>query len=157
MVCQVIYRYVGDKVVAEDIAQEIFTELWQKRDQLHIHTSPQAYLRRMAVTRTLNYLRNERKHKWDDLEDEVGRSGMWVSQRPNALANLELAELQQVIARAIDELPEKCRIVFLLSRHESMPYADIAAALDISVKTVENQIGKALRHLRNAVESYRGI
>ena len=70
-VCNVIHMYVRDRTKTEDIAQEIFAELWIKRDQLHIHTSVPAYLRRMAVTRSLNYIRDTKRHAWEELEIPV--------------------------------------------------------------------------------------
>src|SRR5687767_11379633 len=67
-VCNVIHKYVGDKSKVEDIAQELFTELWMKKDVISIHTSVDAYLRKMAVSRALNYLRDTRKYNWDELD-----------------------------------------------------------------------------------------
>ena len=155
-VCHIIRSYVKDKSITEDIAQELFTELWVKREQLNIHTSVPAYLRRMAVSRALNYIRDSKKHQWDELDasNEVapGLSGETVS----VIEHMEEAELKTRIEAAIDNLPEKCRITFLLSRREEMSYAEIAEQMNVSVKTVENQIGKALRLLRIAVADHRG-
>jgi len=148
-VCRVVFRYVGDRARAEDIAQEMFAELWSKRDSLGIHTSPQAYLRRMAVSRALNFLRDNKKHQWAEIDPDHDPPGAAVA--PDGLLALEENELARLVDAAIERLPEKCRIVFQLSRGEHMTYAEIASQLDISVKTVENQIGKALRLLRTAI------
>jgi RNA polymerase sigma-70 factor (ECF subfamily) len=155
-VCQVVFKYVADKSKVEDLAQEIFTELWIKRDQISIHTSVQAYLRRMAVSRALNYLRDTKKYSWDDLDvvNDAPASGM--SQQPEAIQQLEGEELQKLLTNAIDRLPEKCRVIFMLSRYDELSYAEIAQSLNISIKTVENQIGKALKYLRLAVADSRG-
>ncbi len=67
---------------------------------------------------------------------------------------IEIKELQDVINHTIDQLPEKCRIVFMLSRFEDYSYQQIADELEISIKTVENQISKALKRLRKAVKCY---
>ncbi len=155
MVCNTINHYLRDRIQAEDVAQEIFAELWVKRNQLVIHTSVPAYLRRMAVTRTLNYIRDSRKYNWDDLDaPESGVSQAIV--QPDILKSLEEEEIREKIDLAILRLPEKCRVVFLLSRMEEMSYAEIATQLGISVKTVENQIGKALKLLRQYVEGIGG-
>jgi RNA polymerase sigma-70 factor (ECF subfamily) len=69
---------------------------------------------------------------------------------------MEESELGRKIDQAIHRLPEKCRIVFLMSRAEEMSYAEIAANLGISIKTVENQIGKALKLLRHEISGHRG-
>lgn len=156
LVCNVVYKYVGDKSKAEDLAQEIFTELWVKRDQVSIHTSIAAYLRRMAVSRALNYLRDNKKYDWDDLDhfsESLPNAG---NQQPEVIQQIEEAELKKLLDHAIDRLPEKCRIVFLLSRQDELTYSEIAQNLDISIKTVENQIGKALKYLRAALLSNRG-
>lgn len=155
-VCNVINRYVRDRSRTEDIAQEIFAELWAKRDQINIHTSATAYLRRMAVTRSLNYIRDSRKHLWDDLETSVDYETYSGQGQSNVLDQMEETELRRALDLAIEALPEKCRLVFLLSRQEEMSYNEVARQLDISVKTVENQIGKALKLLRIALAAHRG-
>jgi RNA polymerase sigma-70 factor (ECF subfamily) len=155
-VCTIVYKYVGDKSKVEDIAQEIFTELWLKRDHIFIHSSVPAYLRRMAISRTLNYLRDSKKYNWDDLDSNVETMPTVGYQEPEALLHLDEEELKKKLAVAIDKLPEKCRIVFLMSRYDELSYAEIAENLDISIKTVENQIGKALKYLRLAINENRG-
>jgi len=150
MVCNTINHYLRDRNRTEDVAQEMFAELWMKRNQLTIHTSVPAYLRRMAVTRTLNYIRDSKKYNWDELESpETGVTQATVE--PDILNSIEEEELRRKIDQAILKLPEKCRVVFLMSRMEEMSYAEIAANLGISAKTVENQIGKALKLLRQQV------
>ena len=155
-VCNVINRYVHDRSKTEDIAQEIFAELWMKRDHLIIHTSVTAYLRRMAITRTLNYLRDTKKHSWQELESIVDLESNQPALQPTVILEMEEAELKQRLDLAIQALPEKCRIVFMLNRMDEMSYAEVADHLSISVKTVENQIGKALKLLRYAISQHRG-
>jgi RNA polymerase sigma-70 factor (ECF subfamily) len=155
MVCNTINHYLHDRNRTEDVAQEMFAELWSKRQQLTIHTSVPAYLRRMAVTRTLNYIRDSRKYNWDELESpDSGISNATVE--PDILNSIEASEMQHKIDQAIQQLPEKCRVVFLMSRMEEMSYAEIASQLGISIKTVENQIGKALKLLRLYVSGIGG-
>jgi RNA polymerase sigma-70 factor, ECF subfamily len=155
-VCKVIYAYVRDRTRTEDIAQDIFTELWVKRDQLQIHTSVPAYLRRMAISRTLNYIRDTRKHTWEELDIAADHDSAFEANDPGVISKLEEAELRQRLDVAIEALPEKCRLVFLLNRQEEMSYAEVARELGISVKTVENQIGKALKLLRQGIAGHRG-
>lgn len=148
-VCKMVYQVVADAVIAEDIGQEVFFEIWRRKDQLVINTSLKAYLRRSAVNRTLNYLR-DRKIKWED-DQELP---MLEDDTPSITQLLEAEELQEHIDNAIDQLPEKCRIVFMLSRQEDLSYQEIADHLNISIKTVENQISKALKYLRVALKPY---
>ena len=156
LVCNVVNKYVGDTSKVEDIAQEIFTELWLKRDQIQIHTSVPAYLRRMAVSRALNYLRDSKKHNWDVLDPMDENISAKSSQQPDVIQGLEEEELRNLLGAAIEKLPEKCRIIFLMSRYDELSYAEIAQDLGISIKTVENQIGKALKYLRAALSESRG-
>lgn len=155
-VCQIIHIYVNDHARVEDIAQELFAELWVKREAVFIHTSVQAYLRRMAVSRALNYLRDTRKYNWDELDAANENVQNATFQDPSVIQNMEESELRKIIDEAIGKLPEKCRIVFLLSRHEELSYGEISRQLNISVKTVENQIGKALKLLKLALAGRRG-
>lgn len=78
-----------------------------------------------------------------------------LSKDQNPLEVLEDTELKQVIYRAIDQMPDKCREVFMLCRIDQRPHKEIAALLDISTKTIENQMTKALKILKKAVEEYR--
>jgi RNA polymerase sigma-70 factor (ECF subfamily) len=155
-VCSIVSKYVGDKSKVEDIVQELFAELWIKRDQISIHTSVAAYLRRMAVSRALNYIRDTKKYNWDDLDTLTETPSKEAYQPPEAIQRLETEELQKTLQGAIEKLPEKCRIIFLLSRYDELTYAEIAQNLNISNKTVENQIGKALKYLRLALADSRG-
>ena|SRR5687767_10789537 len=155
-VCQIVYRFVGDKSKVEDIAQDIFAELWLKKDHIYIHTSVSAYMRRMAISRALNYIRDTKKYNWDDLDTASDAMPDYVYQAPTAIQNIEENELKQRLTAAINQLPEKCRIVFQLSRDEELSYSGISRQLSISIKTVENQIGKALKLLRLAIADHRG-
>lgn len=150
-VCRAVYRVIPQKETAEDIAQEVFLELWKKRGQLNIATSLGAYLRRAAVNRALNHIRDQ-KMKWSD-DTELPSM---TDSSPGIPEQLETDELQQLVDQYINQLPEKCRLVFVLSRFETLSHAEIAAQLDISPKTVENQITKALRFLRIALGPYIG-
>lgn len=148
-VCQAVYKIIPKEETTEDLAQEVFYELWRKKDYLQIHTSYAAYLRRAAVNKALNYLRDQ-KIKLDD-STVVGQLKL---QAPLSDEKLEAAELQLIIDQAVDQLPERCRLVFVLSRFEQMSYKEIAEQLNISPKTVENQITKALRLLRQTLGPY---
>ena len=151
-VCQAVYKIIPKEETTEDLAQEVFYELWRKKDYLKIHTSYAAYLRRAAVNKALNYLRDQ-KIKLDD-STEMGQLKV---RAPLSDEKLEAAELQSVIDQAVDQLPERCRLVFVLSRFEQMSHKEIANQLDISPKTVENQITKALKILRQTLGPYLSI
>lgn len=148
--CQAVFRVIGDRSLAEDLVQEVFYELWRKRSSLTINQSLRAYLKRAAVNRTLNYIRDQRLI----VDDESAMPFEVASAQIGALQQLEAEELEVQIESAIRDLPERCRLVFGLSRFEEMSNKEIAAHLDISVKTVENQMTKALRLLREKLSPY---
>lgn len=148
--CNVVYRVINDADYAEDIVQEIFTDIWRKRESINIQTSLRAYLRRASVNRSLNHIRKQRM-KFDENEDAI------IDIESNTIdgqQELEKDELEQRIHDCIDALPPKCKLVFSLSRFENMSYQEIANHLEISIKTVENQISKALRILRSSIQPY---
>jgi len=130
-----VYRMVPDQSTAEDLVQEVFFEIWKKRERLEFRTSVGAYLRRAVTNRALNYIRAKKM----DFEGEDAA---------------EIDDLQQLINDSIDLLPEKCRAVFAMSRFEEMKYAEIAESLGISIKTVENHISKALKLLKARVSPH---
>ncbi|RMG85575.1 MAG: RNA polymerase sigma-70 factor [Bacteroidetes bacterium] len=150
--CQAIFRIIPDETVAEDLAQDVFFEIWKKKDTFQINTSFRAYLRRAGTNKALNYLR-DKKIKWDDAEalNTIESPGIHAGDQ------LELAELEGQIHAAIKNLPERCRVVFSLSRFEALSYQEIADQLGISIKTVENQISKALRILRDRFGRYLSV
>lgn len=150
--CQAVYKIIPDPKLTEDIAQEVFLELWKRKDRLAISGSFKAYLRRAARNKALNYLRSQRI-AFEDREDLPAIE----AEIPGVVQQMEAAELHEIIDRAIDHLPERCRVVFALSRFEDMTYQEIADQLEISVKTVENQISKALKLLRIALGPYTTV
>jgi RNA polymerase sigma-70 factor (ECF subfamily) len=147
--CKIVYKIIPDYNLVEDLTQEVFFELWRKKEQLSVTASLKAYIRRAAVNKSLNYIRDQ-KIKFSDEEQYP----VVKSKQPSVTQQLEADELQLRIDEAIDSLPERCRVIFVLSRFEDMSYSEIADSLGIAVKTVENQISKALRLLRVALQDY---
>ncbi len=151
-ICSVVYKMTGDSSLAEDLAQEVFVEVWKRRASLDVNLSLRGYLRRVAVNKTLNHIRSQ-KMNFEE-EDAV----LQVPSNENSTQKvLEAEDLQKVINDSIDSLPDKCRVVFGLSRFEELSYKEISTELGISVKTVENQISKALKLVRKAVMEYEEL
>ncbi len=146
MVCQTIRRLVQDPGTVEDLAQEVFIRFWEKRNQIQVNSNLPAYLRRMAVNEALAFLRRQR---YFEEESEIP-----ADTGDNVEEAFLHTELEDSIRTAIDELPPRCRTVFQLSRFEELTYNEIADQMGISVKTVENQMGKALKHLRERLRTY---
>lgn len=145
ILCRFSFRIVHDKDKAEDVVQTCFVNLWQKKDSINIQSSFKSYLYRSVYNRSINEYTRSRKIIQEDISvlNEVSSS---VSEDPELL--LQAKETQQKIDQAISFMPDGCRTIFLLSREEQLSYKEIAETLGISVKTVENQMGKALRILR---------
>ncbi|MDH6312567.1 RNA polymerase sigma-70 factor (family 1) [Parabacteroides sp. PFB2-10] len=145
------YRLSGDKNVAEDLVQDVYYELWRKRDELVMEEAIKYYLFRAIYTKTLNYLNSKNYTEQEPFEQTTeGRIQQiyWQSHTSNQEDSLIYKELQKEVTQAINTLPEQCRTVFLLRWNEELKNQEIAKRLGISVKTVEKHITKALSTLR---------
>ena len=136
-------RMLRDRAVAEELVQDVMLELWRRRESLAADGSAQAYLFQATRNRVLNHLRHLKIEQRS--EPEVQSE---VASTPHADAAVVQEELDVAVQRAVQALPDRCREVFELSRVHGLKYAEIAKSLGISVKTVEAQMGKALRLLR---------
>jgi RNA polymerase sigma-70 factor (ECF subfamily) len=142
--CAMVTRYVGAPAVAEELVQELFLDLWTRRRTLEVRESLAGYLHAAARHRALNHLARERRlRRWR--EGDGRPEGEADPSAPDESELLDALELQDAIAA----LPARCRLVFTLSRQQDLTYGEIAAALGLSVKTVETQMGRALRALRD--------
>ena len=138
-----------DSDAAEDISQEVLLELWRRRNTLDAGMSIRAYLLRSVRNRSLNHLRHLRVRRDTDADVQNLYDEPVGSDQP--VVAKELADAVQI---ALKELPPRCREVFELSRVNGLKYSEIAEALDISQKTVEAQMGKALRIMRERLRPW---
>ena len=146
---RVVEAMLHRRDVAEEVVQEVMLELWRRRETLVVEESLRAYLFRAARNRALNSLRHDAIAKRAEpvvAEDTVAPSG--------AHAQLVEEEIEVALRTAMNDLPDRCREVFELSRVHGLRYAEIATTLGISVKTVEAQMGKALRILRERMAQW---
>lgn len=151
LVCKTIYRMVQNTATAEDLAQEVFIKIWNRREALK-DVYFKAYLHRAAVNMALDHLdKHKRQGTHIPLEDNVVQL---PASSGSAEGSYHLRQTSAHIQQAINGLPEKCREIFVLSRFEEMTYREIAATLKISVKTVENQMITALKKLRVSLQDY---
>lgn len=146
--------YLPVRESAEDLVQDVFYRIWEHRERWAVRTTLAAYLYAAVRNRALDYVRHQLvEQQWEEralLARDVTAATLRVPP-VSALAQLELGELDLVIRRAVDRLPERCRQTFLLSRVHGLAYAEIAAVMGTSVKTVKIQMGRALKALRAAV------
>ena len=138
------YTIIKDEAVAEEIVQNVFYKIWEKNKQPEIQTSVKAYLYKAVYHDSLNYLKHlkvraQYKSRVMHQQKEEGSP---------ASGKLMLKELEEKLRDAMNGLPEQCRTIFQMSRFDGLKYHEIADQLGISPKTVENQMGKALKLLR---------
>ena len=148
--CRFARAFVKEDEAAKEIVQDAFVNLWEKRQSIDLSKPVKSYLATIVRNKCLNYLRDHKKFSNDLLALE-NLSNEVVYNQPD---NLVEADIRDQIDRAIDELPEKCREVFKLSRNQNLKYQQIADELQISVKTVETQMSKALQHMRIRLAEY---
>jgi len=133
-------KYLGDRDLSENVVQSVFVKMWEERTSMEIRS-----LRGFLVVAVRNKCTNELKHqqvvRQYEKQNEGEEDGVWLTFSENVY-------LQQ-INRVIDELPTQRRKIFKMSRMDGLKYREIAEQLNISPKTVEVQMGKALKYLRD--------
>ena len=148
--CAFVFNIIKSDEKAQDIVQRVFARLWEKRGVINITETALGYLFRSCRNETLNQMKSEQtrrkyeQHYLDDYEaiHEVG-------------THLEEAiNTTKLIDEAIKSLPNKCREIFQMSKQEGLSYQEIATYLKVSEKTVENQIGIALKKLRESLKPH---
>jgi RNA polymerase sigma-70 factor (ECF subfamily) len=148
--CNYAYSFLQDRQDAEEIVQSTFLLVWEKRETLAIRTSVKPYLYAMVRNACLNVIKHEK------IKQRHAGEEMALAPRSHDPVTQTIAsnELEHRITLAMEDLPEQCRMVFKLSRFEELRYAEIAKELNISVKTVENHMGKALKIMREKLKDY---
>jgi RNA polymerase sigma-70 factor (ECF subfamily) len=148
--CFFALQYTKDNDTAREITQEAFISLWEKRESIDLSKPVKTYLSTTVRNKCLNWLRDNKKFNKEILNMEGLLSNKTYVQ-PDRLVE---AEIRDKIERAIEELPVKCKEIFVLNRHENLKYKEIAIRLEISVKTVETQMSKALQHMRERLAEF---
>lgn len=142
------YRYVNDWTVSEDIVQDVFMALWGSRNKIDFEEPVKPYLYRATYNRSINYLNSVlvqcRVDHADNLDELIGHEILSYNQHDNLL----LKEIEEEIASFVDTLPEQRKRVFRLSRKENLKNKEIVLRLNISEKSVEKHITKALSDIR---------
>lgn len=150
--CRIAMPLVKDEDVARDVVQEVFVELWGKRKKIQIHSTVKGYLYRAVINRSLDQVR--RGARLVTIDSQVPNP---VGANANVTENAVLKnELEDLVDKGMGLMPEKCRMVFHMSRFGGLKNREIATELGLSIKTIENQMGKALRILRNYLKSQLG-
>ncbi|WP_297337870.1 RNA polymerase sigma-70 factor [Algoriphagus sp.] len=148
--CRYANSYLKDPDGAEEIVQAVFIGFWEKRKSISIDTSLKSYLYRAIRNSCLNELKHE-KVKQKYFANELLKGEEQIQPADHLAIHVEL---EDKIRAAIQTLPEQCRLIFTMSRFEELKYQQIADQLNLSVKTVENQMGKALKIMRVQLKEY---
>lgn len=144
-----VMRFCGDAYETEDIVQETFSIVWQRFSDQELPDNTKSYLYRVAHNITIDHLRRRNSKELSMPLEEIGE--MEVSEEA-----IDTSERDARLWIAISKLPARCKQVFLLSKQDGLSHAEIANELNISTKTVENQITKAFKLLRDDLKSYKG-
>jgi RNA polymerase sigma-70 factor (ECF subfamily) len=152
-----MYRYalslLRNEPNAEEVVQDVFYNIWKNRESLRIHRSWQSYLFRSVYNNSMMILRKTRReHAMDEallMDTPEGN--------PDPMQELQLAEIRERLALALEGMPARTREIFLMNRQDGLKYREIAEKLSVSVKTVEAHMGKALKVLRGSLEEFRPV
>ena len=148
--CNFVNIYIRDSTISEEIVQDIYVYFWEKKRKINIESSVRSYLMRASKNKSLNYIRNEKIKL--NIYEKLSRATEVSEDMPDNI--LDANQLRKIIDDSVNQLPEKCREVYLLAKSKNMSYKEIAGELGISLKTVENHMGKALKRLRKTLMPY---
>jgi RNA polymerase sigma-70 factor (ECF subfamily) len=143
--------WLKDTDESEEIVQLVFVQLWEKREKIHISTSLKSYLYKSVYHSALNTIKHQK------IKEEYLHMKQSQIQENEIQSNQSLKELETRIEKALNTLPEQCKLIFSMSRFEDLKYREIADVLNISIKTVENQMGKALKLMRHNLSDFLTI
>ena len=146
--CYFASKYIGDMDTSKEIVHNVFLNIWENRNEFDWDKPAKSYLFTSVYNRSINYIRDHKKFASTDVNLELETKSEEFSN------GMEVAELEGKIKQALQKLPEKCREIFELSRFEGKKYAEIADHLGLSVKTIETQMSKALKILKEELKEY---
>lgn len=149
MLCNYSFRVTKDMQISEDLVQDVFIKIWNEKIVLEQEKNIEKYLFTIVHRKSLEYLRTEKRH-----QEILNLSGKEIDTENDNSIDKEIEFYNQIdkIYVSIRQLPPKCSQIFVLSKIDGLPYTQIARELNISVKTVENQISKAYRLLRDMLK-----
>lgn len=155
---RIAYKKTGDRQDAYDLLQDMFIELWEKRDELHFGDRLQGWLQKRLWFKLSAYFRTQgfRRQHQEDFKLYLENQDMATNFDPVELKEVDAyyEDLLSAINKAIAEMPDRMREVFLLNRNEAHSVNEIAQLLNLSPKTVRNQLDRAIARLRKSTETY---
>lgn len=148
--CNFLLIYLHSRELSEEIALEIFTYIWEKRETLQIRATFKSFLFASAKNKAISLYRKEQKIQFTSLD----ANPPIPQEDNNSQYFMEVSELRALIETAVNKLPEKSRQIYRMAWESNLSHKEIAEQLGISPKTVENQVGIALRKLRESLSPY---
>lgn len=150
--------YLEDEDEAKEITQNVFFKFWKKRASLNIDSNLNAYLFRMTKNECLDYFKHQKvKANYHDVIQRERASLNQTSLQDHPDLLLIESELEEKVNQILNELPPRCKQIFIKSRFEGLKYKEISSEMNISIRTVEHQIAKALRLFRRELQEYMGL
>ncbi|HRX30789.1 MAG TPA: RNA polymerase sigma-70 factor [Tenuifilaceae bacterium] len=140
--CRFSYSMIHDADQAEEIVQEFFYNYWKNRKSISIQISLKAYMYKSVRNASLRYLQHKK------VEDNYKKNAAFVMKSSYQNGTIEESEMMEMVEKTLEQLPDRCKQVFLLSRVNGLKYKEIANMLSVSIKTVEADMGKALMTFR---------
>lgn len=147
--CNYVYIFLNDHTLSEDIITDLFTNIWLKRNRIEVKQNFKSYIYRSAKNAALAYLRKKKLHVvgFDDVES------LNVDTGQNPFTKFSQKQLSTQITSILNKIPQRSREVFVMHRFDEMKYKEISQILEISVKTVENHMSKAIKVLHNNMDA----
>lgn len=148
--CQFAWRFTHSQHVSEELVQEVFLNVWQSKETLDPQSEIKSYLYQSVKNKALNHIKHQ------ELASEYNQKIVWLDPSPTKQEHQyeEESEFVRAARKAIEELPDRARQVYKLSRKDGLTYREISTVLDISPKTVESQMSRALKILRNSLSDF---
>lgn len=149
--CRFVSRLIQSREDVEDIVEDVFEKIWFNREKLDPEQSIKSYLFKSVRNKALNFIRDNHE-KVVEREDRDFQVVSWS----NPVQDTIDQDLAKAIEEAIEKLPQRCKLIFTLHRQDGLTYSEIADVLGIRVKTVENQIARAVKYLRKSLKDFIG-
>lgn len=148
--CQFSWQFTRSRHVSEELVQEVFLAVWKSRETLDPQRDIKSYLYQSVRNKALNHIKHEQ------LAEEYNREIEWLAPAPVTQKHHydEQSEFEEAAKKAIENLPDRARQIYKLSRKDGLTYREISNVMDISVKTVESQMSRALKILRKSLSQY---
>ncbi len=145
--CRYVFSVTQSEDISEEIVSDIFLKIWQKRAILDIKSSVNAYLTTASRNLAIDYLRRVKRQRYQSCELVGDFKTDYASPSDRVIGH----ETHDIIEATIEAMSPQCKLIFKMSREDSMTYSEIAKTLNLSIKTIETHMGRSLKFLRESL------